>query len=146
MLAEDLHNHEYHARLGGLLFDGAPGDSLFEPESTGVEEAEARLKEAIRLRGDYLPARRLLVRLLGRQGRYLEAIAQLERLLEMVPEDHELHYHLGKLNERAGRETEAQYHLDTYARLERVKELQSIALKKLETAIGRVMPGLDMTR
>ena len=146
LLAEDLHNHEYHARLGGLLFDGVPGDSLFEPESTGVEEAEARLKEAIRLRGDYLPARRLLVRLLGRQGRYLEAIAQLERLLEMVPEDHELHYHLGKLNERAGRETEAQYHLGMYARLDRGKELQRIALKKVETAIERVMPGLDKTR
>jgi hypothetical protein len=33
-----------------------------------------------------------------------------------------------------------------YARLDRGKELQRIALKKVETAIERVMPGLDKTR
>ena len=146
LLAEDPRNHEYHARLGWLLFDGAPGDSLFEPGSTGVAEAEARLNEAISLRGDHLSARRLLVRLLGRQGRYLEAIAQLERLLELAPEDHELHYHLGRLNELAGRKTEAQHHLDIFARLTRDKEIQSVALKELEAAIDRIVPGRDLTR
>ena len=140
LLAQDPRNHEYHARLGGLLFDGARGDSSFEPGSTAVAEAEARLNEAISLRDDHVSARRLLVRLMGRQGRYLEAIAQLERLLELEPEDHELHYHLGKLNELAGRETQAQHHLDIFARLNRRKELHSAALKALETAIDRVVP------
>ena len=141
LLAKHPSNPEFHARLGGLLFDGAPGDSLFDPGSAAVAEAEDHLDEATSLRNDHLPARRLLVRLLGRQGRYLEAIAQLERLLELAPEDHELHYHLGKLNELAGRETEAQHHLDIFARLDRDQKLKSLALKRLEAMVERIAPG-----
>ena len=141
LLAEDARNHEYHTRLAGLLFHGASGDSLFDSGSTGLDEAEAHLNEAVRLRGDYPPARQLLARLLGRQGRYLEAIAQAERLLELLPEDHEVHYSLGKLNELAGKEAEAQHHLGIYARMNRVKKLESIALQELKRAVDRVVPG-----
>ena len=140
LLAQDPGNHEYHARLGGLLFDGASGDSLFHRGTAAVEEAEGHLNEAIRLRGDYLPARQLLVRLLGRQERYLEAVPQLERLLELRPDDHEAHYRLGKMMGLAGMHEEAQRHLDIHARMKRMKEIEDFAQKQLQTAVEQVAP------
>ena len=141
LLAQDPGNHEYHARLGGLLFDGAPGDSLFHPGTAGVEEeAEGHFNEAIRLRGDYLPARQLLVRLLGRQGRYLEAVPQLERLRDLRPEDHETHHRLGKMMDLAGMHWDAQRHLEISARMKRMKEIEDFAQKQLQSAVEQVAP------
>ena len=152
LLSENPGNHLWHARLGGALLERALEDSLFEVDSTSpvdaaqLQEAETHLREAIRLRPDHLGARQLLALLLTRRQRHAEAIAHLEYVREEVPDDPYPHLLLGMLKERVGKEAEARRHRETYARLSRGKQLESVAKAGFARLLDGVMPNLQPPR
>ena len=152
LLSQEPENHLWHARLGGALLEQSLDDSLFDVDAGSpvevaeLQQAETHLREAIRLRPDYLGARQLLVSLLSGQQRYPEAIAHLEYVREKVPDDPHPHLLLGILKERVGKEIEAQRHREIYTRLDRGKQFESVAKAEFARVLDRMMPNLQSHR
>lgn len=152
LLSQEPENHLWHARLGGALLEQSLADSLFDVDSGSpielaeLQEADTHLREAIRLRPDYLGARQVLAYLLSLQQRYLEAIAHLEYVREKVPDDPYPHLFLGMMKERVGKEAEAQRHREIYTRLDRGKQLESATKAEFARVLDRMMPNLQSRR
>ena len=61
---------------------------------------------------------------------------------EEVPDDPYPHLLLGMLKERVGKEADARRHRETYARLSRGKQLESVAKAGFARLLDGVMPNL----
>ncbi|MBT6254144.1 tetratricopeptide repeat protein [Candidatus Uhrbacteria bacterium] len=106
----DPNNPLRHVRLSRALVavsDNAlarmeEGDERDQTVTRLLEEAEASIDEAARLKPNYAPAFYTRSLILERQGRLEEAMSQLVPLIELAPQDPVLRFELGVLLLRAG--------------------------------------------
>ena len=101
-----------------------------------LDLAGSKVREALALDGEYLPARILLGKVLLEKGEYIIASAQLTELAGDVPESAEIHYLLGAALEKEGRLDEA---LNSYRRSHQLDEKNPAPV----AAVGEVLVALD---
>jgi tetratricopeptide (TPR) repeat protein len=83
-----------------------------------TDEAVIQLREAVRVRPYYVPARAELGQLLATQGHTDEALQELHTALRLRPDDPVAHYRLGSVLGSLGRNSEAATEFAETARLE----------------------------
>ena len=97
-----------------------------------LDEALARLHEALRYNPEFPQAQYELGLVLEKQQKFGEAIAPLQRAAELDPSYAEPHYTLGKIYQRQGKREEAQEQIEKFKKLKKEPSpLQSPALNQM---------------